>query len=46
LTANAWTSVNIPLSSYNLVDKTGVRQLKLESTPSASTVFVDNIYFK
>ena len=46
LTANAWTSVNIPLSSYNTVDKTTVRQLKFESTPSGSTVFLDNIYFK
>lgn len=46
LTANAWTSVNIPLSSYDTVDKTAVRQLKFESTPSGSTVFLDNIYFK
>ena len=46
LTANTWTSVNIPLSSYDTVDKTAVKQLKFESTPSGSTVFLDNIYFK
>ena len=47
LTANAWTSFDIPLSSYDTVTgKNAIRQLKLESVPANTTVFVDNIYFK
>lgn len=47
LNANAWTSVDIPLSSYNTVTgKNAIRQLKLESNPTNTTVFLDNVYFK
>jgi hypothetical protein len=47
LNANAWTSVDIPLSSYsNVTGKNAIRQLKLVSDPANTTVFVDNVYFK
>ncbi|MEL1254825.1 hypothetical protein AAEO57_13625 [Flavobacterium sp. DGU38] len=48
LTANQWTSIDIPISAFTSqglsVDK--IFQLKLVGTPWAGgTVFVDNIYF-
>lgn len=46
LTASAWKSIDIPLSSYN-TDKTAIKQIKLVSTPfGGTTVYMDNLYFK
>lgn len=48
LTADAWTSIDIPLSDYTDQGLTlgDVFQLKLVGTPWATgTVFIDNIYF-
>ncbi len=44
-TLAGWNSFDIPLTSYNLINRTGVGQLKLEGTPAGSTVYLDNIYF-
>ena len=44
-TKSGWYSIDIPLSSYNLVDKSQLRQFKLEGSPSGSTIYLDNIYF-
>jgi len=47
LTANAWTSQDIDLSTYTNIDKGAVSQIKLESVPfnSGTTVYLDNVYF-
>ena len=46
LTASAWKSIDIPLSSYT-TDKTAIKQIKLVSTPfGGTTVYMDNLYFK
>lgn len=48
LTANAWTSITIPLSDYTSQGLTiaDIIQLKFVGTPwAAGTVFIDNIYF-
>jgi len=44
-TSDGWYSVDIDLSNYTNVNLANVGQIKLESTPSGSTVFLDNIYF-
>jgi hypothetical protein len=44
-TLSGWNSFNIPLSSYNTLVMTGIGQLKLESIPSGTTAYLDNIYF-
>jgi Secretion system C-terminal sorting domain len=44
-TRSGWNSFNIPLSDYPLVVKTGIGQLKLESVPSGTTAYLDNLYF-
>lgn len=46
LTANQWTSVDIPLSSYDTPNKSAIGQIKLVANPSATTVYMDNLYFK
>lgn len=48
LTANGWTSINIPISDYTDQGLTvnEILQLKFVGTPwAAGTVFIDNIYF-
>ncbi|MFH7011116.1 hypothetical protein ACHRV5_04550 [Flavobacterium sp. FlaQc-52] len=49
LTANQWTSIDIPISAFTSQDGfivTNIFQLKLVGTPWAQgTVFIDNIYF-
>jgi hypothetical protein len=42
---SGWNSFNIPLSSYNTLVMTGIGQFKLESVPSGTTAYLDNIYF-
>ncbi len=44
-TLSGWNSFDIPLSSYTTIVKTGIGQLKLESVPSGTTAYLDNIYF-
>lgn len=46
LTASAWKSIDIPLSSYTTPNRTAINQLKFVATPSGKTVYLDNIYFK
>lgn len=48
LTANQWTSIDIPISAYTSqgLSVKDIFQFKLESKPNAGgTVFIDNIYF-
>jgi len=48
LSANSWTSIDIPLSEYTDLGQviTDIFQLKFVGTPSgAGSVFIDNIYF-
>ena len=48
LTANQWTSIDIPISAFTSQGLTvaDIVQLKFVGTPSAAgTVFIDNIYF-
>ena len=44
-TLSGWNSFNIPLSSYNTLVMTGIGQFKLESVPSGTTAYLDNLYF-
>ena len=44
-TLSGWNSFDIPLSSYNTLVMTGIGQLKLESVPSGTAAYLDNIYF-
>lgn len=46
LTASAWKSIDIPLSSFTTPNRAAIIQLKLVAEPSGKTVFFDNIYFK
>ncbi|MFM6991782.1 MAG: hypothetical protein ACKOWD_10920 [Rhodoferax sp.] len=45
LTANAWTSTDIPMSSYTTPNKSDIFQIKLVGNPSGKTVYMDNFYF-
>ncbi|OXG02739.1 hypothetical protein BC749_102302 [Flavobacterium araucananum] len=47
LTANQWTSIDIPISAFTSQGLTvaDIFQLKLEGNPSGKSVFIDNIYF-
>jgi hypothetical protein len=46
LTASAWTSVDIPMTSYTTPNKNAIIQIKLVSTPfGGTTVYMDNLYF-
>ena len=44
-TLSGWNSFDIPLASFNTIVKTGIGQFKLESVPSGTTAFLDNLYF-
>ena len=44
-TLSGWNSFDIPLSSYNLINKSGIGQFKLEGRPSGGDAYLDNIYF-
>ncbi len=44
-TASGWNSFDIALSQYTNIDLTNIGQFKFVSTPSGSTVYLDNIYF-
>ena len=44
-TLSGWNSFDIPLSSYNTIVKTGIGQFKLESVPSGTIAYLDNLYF-
>jgi hypothetical protein len=44
-TLSGWNSFDIPFTSYNLINKTGIGQLKLEGTPAGSVVYLDNLFF-
>ena len=47
LTANQWTSIDIPISAYTSqgLTVTDIFQLKLVGTPAGKNVYIDNIYF-
>ncbi|TDO72873.1 hypothetical protein EV143_107179 [Flavobacterium chryseum] len=47
LTANQWTSIDIPISAYTSQGLTvaNIFQLKLVGTPAGASIFIDNIYF-
>ncbi|SHL23791.1 hypothetical protein [Flavobacterium chilense] len=48
LTANQWTSIDIPISAFTSQTNFKVAdifQLKLVGTPAGKNVFIDNIYF-
>jgi hypothetical protein len=48
LTANQWTSIDIPISAFtsqNAFTVADIFQLKLVGTPAGASVFIDNIYF-
>jgi len=47
LTANQWTSIDIPISAYTSQGLTvaDIFQLKLVGIPAGKNVFIDNIYF-
>lgn len=47
LTANQWTSIDIPISAFTSQGLTvaDIFQLKLVGTPAGKNVFIDNIYF-
>gem|GEM_PF-956715 len=44
-TASGWNSFDIALSQYTNIDLTKIGQFKFVSTPSGSTVYLDNLYF-
>jgi hypothetical protein len=44
-TFSGWNSFDIPLSQFAGVALSNISQMKFVGTPSATTVFVDNIYF-
>jgi hypothetical protein len=45
-TTYGWNSFDIPLTSYNTINKSNIFQLKLVGTPfGSSNVWLDNIYF-
>ena len=44
VTSGSWNSINIPLSSYTVPNKTAIIQIKLEPN-AAGALYVDNIYF-
>lgn len=41
---NRWYSVNIPLSTFNQLEKSGFRQLKV-GKGNSGTAYIDNLYF-
>jgi hypothetical protein len=47
LTANGWTSIDIPISDFTSQGLTvaDIFQLKLVGTPAGKNVYIDNIYF-
>ncbi|WP_264521869.1 T9SS type A sorting domain-containing protein [Flavobacterium sp. N1994] len=49
VTTGVWTSLDIPLSTFVVADKTAINIIKIESPTGAATplrnVYVDNIYF-
>jgi uncharacterized protein YjdB len=44
-TFSGWNSFDIPLSQFTGVALSNISQMKFVGTPSATTVFVDNMYF-
>jgi beta-glucanase (GH16 family) len=44
-TLSGWNSIDIPLTSYNTLNLTGISQIKWEGRPSGGVVYLDNIYF-
>ena len=44
-TAGAWSSFDIDLSLYTVPDESAIIQIKIEGTPTAGTVCLDNIHF-
>lgn len=45
LTANQWNSVNVPLTSFTLANKTDIKQVGFVTTGSFGTFYMDNLYF-
>jgi hypothetical protein len=45
LTAGSWNSIDIDLSAYTVPDLTAIFQIKLETTGTPGTLYVDNIHF-
>jgi hypothetical protein len=44
-TQSGWNSIDIPMSSYDLLALTAVQQFKFVGAPAGSIVYIDNIYF-
>jgi hypothetical protein len=44
-TQTGWNSIDIPMSSYDLLALTAVQQFKFVGAPAGSIVYIDNIYF-
>lgn len=45
LTPNAWTSVDVPLSSYTGIDWTDIFQFKFMNPVGGKELMIDNVYF-
>jgi|GEM_PF-2095671 len=45
LTPNQWNSVNVPLTSFVLANKTDIKQVGFVTTGSFGTFYMDNLYF-
>lgn len=45
LTANTWTSVDVPLSSYSGIDWSDIFQFKFMSPVGGNELMIDNVYF-
>jgi len=45
LTPNAWTSVDVPLSSYSGIDMSDVFQFKFMNPVGGNELMIDNVYF-
>jgi hypothetical protein len=45
ITANQWTSYDIPLSTFTNVDLTDVIQFKFDGGTGSETIYLDNLYF-
>ena len=45
LTPNAWTSVDVPLSSYSGIDWSDIFQFKFMNPVDGNELMIDNVYF-
>ena len=43
--SGAWQSIDIPLSTFNLIDFTQAIQFKIDGGSSSDAIYIDNLYF-